>query len=111
MINDAGCHPDQKFYSVLARGCLQVGALDKAVAVVRCAHHLQGHNMAISACAPCSVEPKCLEEIIVKLNNGGHTDKQMIAALLADLRAHGHAGVQDNVYAQVAREATASDRR
>merc|ERR1719265_2138740 len=111
MINDAGCQPDQKFYTVLARGCLQVGATDKVDAVVRCAHHLPGHSMAISRGAPCGVEPKCLEEIIVKLNSGGHTDKRMAASILADLRMHGHAGVQDNVYARVAKDAASTERR
>jgi len=111
MITDAGCQPDQKFYSVLARGCLQVGAIDKVDAVVRCAHHLPGHNMAISRGAPCGVETKVLEEIIVKLNSAGHTDKAMAAALLADLRKHGHAGVQDNVYARVAKDAASIERK
>jgi len=111
MINDAGCQPDQKFYSVLARGCLQVGAIDKVDAVVRCAHHLPGHSMAISRGAPCGVEPKTLEELIVKFNSGGHTDKGVAATLLADLRKHGHAGVQDNVYAQVAKTAASNELR
>jgi len=111
MINEAGCQPDQKFYSVLARGCLQLGAIDKVGSVVRCAHHLPGHDMAISRGAPLGVEPKLLEEIIVKLNSGGHMDKEIAAALLADLRKHGHAGVQDNVYAQVAKDAASNEQR
>merc|ERR1719162_399340 len=111
MINDAGCQPDQKFYSVLARGCLQVGAIDKVDAVVRCAHHLPGHSMAISSGAPCGVETKVLEEIVVRLNGAGHTDKAIAAALLAEIRKHGHAGVQDNVYAQVAQQAASNERR
>merc|ERR1719274_301017 len=48
MITEAGCTPDEKFYTVFARGCLQVGAVEKAAAVVRCAHHLPGHGMATS---------------------------------------------------------------
>jgi len=111
MITDSGCQPDQKFYSVLARGCLQGGAMDKVDAVVRCAHHLPGHNMALSSGAPCGVETKVLEEIVVKLNGAGHTDKAIAAALLADLRKHGHAGVQDNVYARVAKDAASTQRR
>jgi len=111
MINEAGCQPDQKFYSALARGCLQVGAIDKVDAVVRCAYHLPGHTMATSRGAPCGVEPKVLEEIVIKLNGAGHTDKAMAAALLTDLRKHGHAGVQDNVYAKVAKDAASNERR
>jgi len=111
MINDAGCQPDQKFYSALARGCLQVGAIDKVDAVVRCAFHLPGHSMVTSRGVPCGVENKVLEEIVVKLNSAGHTDKTMAAALLTDLRKHGHAGVQDNIYARVAKDAASNERR
>jgi pentatricopeptide repeat protein len=111
MINDSGCQPDQKFYSALARGCLQVGATDKVDAVLRCAYHLPGHKMATSRGAPCGVEPKVLEEVVVRLNGGGHTDRTMAASLLDELRKHGHAGVQDNVYAQVAKHAASKEQR
>merc|ERR1719379_1919227 len=53
-----GCQPDQKFYSALARGCVQGGALGKAAVVIRCAHHLAGHNLATSKGAPWGVETK-----------------------------------------------------
>merc|ERR1719274_18413 len=48
MITEAGCAPDEKFYSVLARGCLQVGSPEKAATVIRCAHHLTGTAMPLS---------------------------------------------------------------
>jgi len=111
MINDSGCQPDQKFYSALARGCLQIGAMDKVDVVVRCAHHLPGHSMATSRGGACGVEPKVLEEIIVRLNGGGNTDRNLAATLLADLRQHGHSGVQDSVYAKVAKDVSANGRR
>merc|ERR1719231_847364 len=61
MITEAGCAPDEKFYSVLPRGCLQAGALEKAAAVVRCAHHLTGHDMAISRGSPQGMEPRVIK--------------------------------------------------
>jgi len=67
--------------------------------------------MVVSRGAPCGVEPKVLEEIVVKLNSAGHTDKAMAASLLSDLRKHGHSGVQDNVYARVAKDAACAQRR
>jgi len=111
MINDAGCQPDQKFFSALARGCMQAGAIDKVDAVVRCAHQLSGHSMAIARGSPCGMESKVLEELVVRMNSGGRQDKELAAALLADLRQNGHAGVQDNVYAQVAQDAASHGRR
>merc|ERR1719375_2415912 len=103
MVSEAGCQPDQKFYSSLARGCAQTGALGKAAAVIRCAHHLPGHSMATSKGAPPGVEAKVLEEVVMKLNAGGRADRELAGVLLADLRGSGHAGVQDSVYAKVAK--------
>merc|ERR550514_1626501 len=60
MTVEAGCVPDEKFYSALARGCLQLGAAEKAAAVVRCAHHLTGHAMAVPNGAPAGVEQKVI---------------------------------------------------
>merc|ERR1719313_675716 len=77
-----GCQPDQKFYSALARGCVQGGALGKAAAVIRCAHHLSGHNLATSKGAPRGVDTKVLEEVVMKLNAGGRAEKETSASLL-----------------------------
>merc|ERR1719335_950033 len=71
MITEAGCTPDEKFYTVLVRGCLQVGTVEKAAAVVRCAHHLTGHDMSISRGSPPGVEPKAVEEVLSKLGASG----------------------------------------
>jgi len=109
MVSDAGCQPDQKFYSSLARGCAQAGALGKAAAVIRCAHHLPGHGMATSRSAPPGVEAKVLEEVVMKLNAGGRTDRELAGNLLSDLRGGGFAGVQDSVYAKVAKDVSAHE--
>merc|ERR1719316_352255 len=77
MIVDAGCVPDEKFYSALARSCLQVGAVEKAAAVVRCAHHLTGHVMAVPKGKPAGMEQKIVEEVLEKLGAGSAADKTM----------------------------------
>ena len=41
---DEGCKVDNKFYAVLARGCLQLHQPLKAVEVVRAAYQLPGHG-------------------------------------------------------------------
>merc|ERR1719310_184956 len=86
MIEESGCQPDAKFYSALVRGCLQAGSLDKAVAVVRCAYHLPGSNLAKSRGKPIGVEPKVLEEVVTRLKAQGARDREAAAALLADLK-------------------------
>jgi len=45
MIVELGCLPDQKAYSVLLNGCIQVGALKEAVQVARCAYLLPGKDL------------------------------------------------------------------
>merc|ERR1719498_713032 len=47
MVADAGCTVDEKFYAVLARGCLQLHKPLKAIEVVRAAYHLPGHNLEV----------------------------------------------------------------
>merc|ERR1719375_1544896 len=107
MIEEAGCQPDQKLYSVLARGCLQAGFTEKAAQVVRCAYHLPGHNMATSKRnGPTGVEHWLMEEVVVKLNAGSKTEKDIAQKLVADVKdCRGGSAVQDAVYAQVVRNA------
>jgi pentatricopeptide repeat protein len=88
MIQETGCQPDQKFYSVLARGCLQAGSPNKAVGVVRCAHHLPGHDL-VTPRAPVGVEPKVLEEVLGKLKAGSIRDQKAAEELRADLGRRG----------------------
>lgn len=104
IIDEGGCDPDSKTYSVMVRGCIQAGALEKAAEVVRCAFHLPGHGMAQTKGSPQGVEPKLLEELVVKLNAGGRSEVAVGQDLLADLKKHRGISVQDNVYSQVVRQ-------
>merc|ERR1719253_2266298 len=68
------CRVDEKFYAVLARGCLQLGQPLKAVEVVRAAYQLPGHSLAAPArkdARPVGVEARALEEIAGRLQMGG----------------------------------------
>merc|ERR1719321_61248 len=107
MIEEAGCQPDQKLYSVLARGCLTSGLTEKAAEVIRCAYHIPGHSMAVATrFAPSGIEPRTLEEVVVRLNAGSRVEKECAQKLLADLKGcRGASAVQDAVYAQVVRHA------
>merc|ERR1719311_1798623 len=69
MVADAGCSSDEKFYAVLARGCLQLQAPLKAVEVVRAAYQLPGHSLATPArqTRPVGVEVRALEEVFTRL--------------------------------------------
>merc|ERR1719428_1261313 len=89
MITEAGCVPDEKFYTALVRGCLQVGALEKTAAVVRCAHHLSGHDMPTSKGSPPGLEPKAVDEVLSKLGASSNKDQGLAAQLSSDLRAAG----------------------
>jgi pentatricopeptide repeat protein len=62
-----GCALDQKVYIVLARGCLQAGAVDRAADVVRCAHHIPGHGLQQSSSQAPGVDSRCLQEVLAKM--------------------------------------------
>jgi pentatricopeptide repeat protein len=107
MIEEGGCLPDQKLYSVLGRGCLQAGLSQKATKVVRCAYQLPGHSMATPKRGQVAgVENKLLEEVVSALNSGNKTDKETAQELIADLKEHrGINAVQNTVYARIAQQA------
>merc|ERR1719263_1632728 len=87
MIEEAGCQPDQKLYTVLARGCLQASLSQKAVRVVRCAYQLPGHGMATPKRGqPAGIESKLLEELVSTLNWGNAGDKEAAQQFIADLK-------------------------
>jgi len=65
---EEGCAFDQKAYIVLARGCLMAGAVDKAAALIRCAHHVPGHGLQQCHGRAPGVDARCLEEVLAKLN-------------------------------------------
>merc|ERR1719502_856996 len=101
------CQPDQKTYNVLVRGCMWGGNLQKAVEMVRCAYLLPGHRFMVPS-RVYGVEAKVLEELVMKLNQGGQSDAALGRGLLLDLKQHHGLNVQDNVYSQVVCEATRS---
>jgi len=101
----AHCELDQKAYTVIARGCLNGGCLQKAVEVVRCAYLLSGHGLAQPS-RVVGVEMKVLEEVVMRLNQGSPADAEAGCNLLADLKRHRGLNVQDNVYRQVVSGAT-----
>merc|ERR1719281_17651 len=59
------CRTDEKFYAVLARGCLQLHQPLKAVEVVRAAYQLPGHGMATpnKNSRPVGVDSRALQEV------------------------------------------------
>jgi len=82
------CRVDEKFYAVLARGCLQLHQPLKAVEVVRAAYQLPGHSLASPArkdAWPVGVEARALEEIAGRLQMGGPEDQDALASLRTDL--------------------------
>jgi len=77
-----GCIPDQKTYVALARGCLHAGLVDRAAEVVRCAHHLPGHNMMMTRGLAAGVDSKCLEDVLSRLG----VDTDIAQQLSADVK-------------------------
>merc|ERR1719502_1402628 len=97
----AGCQPDAKLYNALVRGCLRAGFMTKAVEVVRCAYQLPGHSFTAPQ-RSVGVDSKVLEELVVRLNQGGRADGEAARSLVADLKRCSGVTLQDNIYAQVA---------
>jgi len=97
----AGCQPDAKLYNALVRGCLRAGFMTKAVEVVRCAYHLPGHSFMAPQRA-IGVDTKVLEDLVVRLNQGGRADGEAARGLVADLKRCSGVTLQDNIYAQIA---------
>jgi len=91
MVGDAGCWADEKFYAVLARGCLQLHQPLKAVEVVRAAYRLPGHSLAEPArkdSRPVGVEARALDEVAARLRAGGNDEREAITQLSAELLEH-----------------------
>merc|ERR1719272_2818068 len=88
MIADAGCKTDEKFYAVLARGCMQLHQPLKAVEVVRAAYNLTGHSLAAPArkdARPVGVDARALDEVAARLRAGGKDENEAITKLTSDL--------------------------
>jgi len=107
MMEEAGCQPDEKLYSVLGRGCLQAGMAQKAAKVVRAAYQLPGHDMAVpKRGSPSGIEGRLLEEIVSTLSSSNKADKEIANELVVDLKEYrGINAVQNSVYARVAQQA------
>merc|ERR1740121_2897416 len=88
MLADEGCRVDDKFYAVLARGCLQLHHPMKAAEVVRAAYQLSGHCLALPARrgAPVGVDLRALEEVAARLQAGSAEEQQAVAELTLDLQ-------------------------
>mmetsp|Transcript_60427 Transcript_60427/g.174342 ORF Transcript_60427/g.174342 Transcript_60427/m.174342 type:complete len:1086 (-) Transcript_60427:65-3322(-) len=88
MVSDAGCWTDDKFYAVLARGCLQMHQPLKAAEVVRAAYQLPGHSLAQPArhnSRPVGMEWRALEEVASRLQGGSKDEQEALAKLSDDL--------------------------
>jgi len=86
---ESGCTADEKFYAVLARGCLQLHQPLKAIEVVRAAYRLPGHGLAEPArrdTRPVGVEARALDEVAARLRAGGKEESDAIAVLAVDLQ-------------------------
>ena len=70
-----GLTPDSMTYTVLVRGCIQGGLLDKAVELVKSAH---GQGPTPSKNAP-GLNAGCFDELVAAL--GPHEAKELVAEL------------------------------
>merc|ERR1719416_60457 len=88
MLADQNCRVDDKFYAVLARGCLQLHQPMKAAEVVRAAYQLSGHCLALPARrgAPVGVDSRALEEVAARLQAGSAEEQHAVAELTLDLQ-------------------------
>jgi len=87
MVADAGCWTDDKFYAVLARGCLQLHQPLKALEVVRAAYLLPCSlsKPARRDARAVGVEARALEEVVLKLQASGKEEQDALAMLTTDL--------------------------
>ena len=83
----ADCPPDEKFYTGLARGCLQLYAPQKAADVVRTAYQLYGTTLAVSkkGRAPAGIEMSTMVEVCASLRSGSKEDQAVANTLVADM--------------------------
>jgi pentatricopeptide repeat protein len=77
-----GCSPDEKTYTAIVKGCLQAGAVEKAVAMVRCAYHVPDQSIPQSSGSVPGIDSRCLEEVVAKLGQ----DTPASRALLDDVQ-------------------------
>jgi len=83
----ADCPPDEKLYTGLARGCLQLRAPQKAVEVVRTAYQLPGSTLAVTkkGLAPAGMDMSIMVEVCACLRGGSKEDQAAADSLIADM--------------------------
>merc|ERR1719440_1449799 len=83
----ADCPPDEKLYTGLARGCLQLHAPQKAADVVRTAYQLHGSTLAVSrkGLTPAGIEMSTMVEVCASLRGGSKEDQTAAENLMADM--------------------------
>merc|ERR1719473_370894 len=83
----ADCPPDEKLYTGLARGCLQLHAPQKAADVVRTAYQLPGTTLAVSkkSRAPAGIEMSTMVEICASLRGGNKEDRAAADSLVTTM--------------------------
>jgi pentatricopeptide repeat protein len=86
----ANCPPDEKLYTGLARGCLQLHATQKAADVVRTAYQLPGSTLAVSkrGLAPAGIEMSTIVEVCACLRGGSKEDQVIADGLTADMEEY-----------------------
>lgn len=87
MVADTSCVVDDKFYAVLARGCLQMHQPMKAMDVVRAAYQLPGCSLKlpVKSSLVVGVDLRSFEEIVARLKVNGADEQRALTALAADL--------------------------
>lgn len=87
MVADTSCVVDDKFYAVLARGCLQMHQPMKAMDVIRAAYQLPGCSLKlpVKSSPVVGVDLRSFEEIVARLKVNGADEQRALTALAADL--------------------------
>merc|ERR1719359_1372960 len=83
----ADCPPDEKLYTGLARGCLQLRAPQKAADVIRTSYQLPGTTLAVSkkGLAPAGIEMSTMVEVCATLRGGSKEDQAAANKLMTDM--------------------------
>lgn len=80
--NDPAAIPDEKTFTVMARGFLQMANPKHAEEVVRCAFHLPGHSLQQSNGKPKGVDLACVHDVVSSLGCGSAAGKALADDLL-----------------------------
>eukprot|EP00933_Yihiella_yeosuensis_P054377 TRINITY_DN527_c0_g1_i1.p1 TRINITY_DN527_c0_g1~~TRINITY_DN527_c0_g1_i1.p1 ORF type:complete len:852 (+),score=156.48 TRINITY_DN527_c0_g1_i1:101-2656(+) len=67
IVKNGFCCPDEKTYSSMVRGFLQMGCSEKASDVLRCAFHLPGHRLQETKGKPQGVQMSVVHDVIAQL--------------------------------------------